>query len=230
MSLADEIVNLVFPHRCIVCKAKSKSFLCDECFSKLDINFPRCRFCSRPVASENSICIDCLKGDRQFSKGFVLFNYRDGISNRIVEFAKFYEQPRVFDILFYFSSIIKDLDVFEGVDFIIPVAMHRKDIKARSYNQSVVLAKTISKITDIKVCFDCVEKIRQTKKQVGLSAKERKRNLKGAFRITKELKCKKVIIVDDVFTTGSTINEIASLFKAKGIETNFFTFAATPQS
>ena len=204
--------------------------MCDKCLSKLNTNFPRCRVCSRPVASGNSICLECLKSDRQFLEGFALFNYKDGISNRIVEFAKFYGQPKVFEILFHFSDTIKNLDIFEGADFIIPVAMHRRDIKARSYNQSVVLAKIIGKITGIKVCFDCIEKIKQTKKQVGLSAKERRKNLKRAFRLTKELKCNKVVIVDDVFTTGSTINEIASLFKVKDIKANFFTFAATPQS
>jgi len=148
----------------------------------------------------------------------------------MIELFKFYGVFGIIDILDYFSETLKKIDFFGVADCFIPVPMHIKAVRKRGYNQALLIAKKLSKITRIPVCFDCVVKVKQTRSQVGLSYSERKKNLKGAFRIFKlKSGVKRAVVVDDVFTTGSTINEIASLLNRHSVESYFFTLASTPQ-
>jgi len=110
------------------------------------------------------------------------------------------------------------------------VPMHRDDIRKRGYNQAVIIAKTLSKITGIKIRYDMLFKIKHTKAQVDLNMNQRIKNLTDVFSAHKIENVKKVVIVDDVFTTGSTINECAKVLNRQGIESNFFTLAATPSN
>ncbi len=148
----------------------------------------------------------------------------------MIELFKFYGVFGMVDVLDYFAETLKGVEFFGLADCLIPVPMHIKALRKRGYNQALLIAKKLSKITKIPVCFDCVVKVKQTKSQVGLTYSERKKNLKGAFRVFKlKSGIKRVVIVDDVFTTGSTINEIASMLKKHSIESCFFTLASTPQ-
>lgn len=171
-----------------------------------------------------------MKEKRYFTKGFSLFNYGDENIPRIIELFKFHGIFGLANILDKFSDVIGEVEFFGSVDYLIPVPMHSKSIRKRGFNQAVSIAKKLSKITGIPVCFDCVIKVRQTKSQVGLRLAERKKNLKDAFDIHKlKNHPKRIVIVDDVFTTGSTVNEIARLLRKHSIESYFFTLASTPQ-
>ncbi len=190
----------------------------------------RCSVCSKPipVAAENLICPLCLSNKRYFAKGFSLFNYNKENIKKIIEFIKFYKKPAVADFLFYFKKQITLLDIFKNCDAVVPVPMHRKDIQKRGFNQTVYIAKAVSKITGIPIRYDVLEKIKQTKKQLGLNHKEREKNLSGAFKIGRSNGINSVVLIDDVFTTGSTINECAKTLKKANIESYFFTIATTP--
>ncbi len=148
----------------------------------------------------------------------------------MIELLKFYGVFGVVDILIYFTETIRKIDFFELADCFVPVPMHIKALRKRGYNQALLIAKKLSKITGIPVCFDCIIKVKKTRSQVGLTYRERKKNLKGAFKVYKlKSGIKNVIIVDDVFTTGSTVNEIASLLNSYSVNSYFFTLASTPQ-
>ena len=101
---------------------------------------------------------------------------------------------------------------------LIPVPMEKKKMKNRGYNQSEELAKELSKILQIPLSLNNLIKIKQTLPQIKLSAKERQENLKNAFSINnpEELKNKKIFLVDDVYTTGSTMEECAKTLKESG--------------
>ncbi len=159
-----------------------------------------------------------------------MFNYEEEQIKKLIEFIKFYDYPQLVKILFEFSEEIKSLSIFSNADFLIPVPMYKKDIRKRGYNQSAIIAKTLSKITKIPVHYDCLNKTKQTKKQVGLNYEKRTKNLSKAFEVNKKCLNKKysVVLVDDVFTTGSTLNECAKTLLKNGIESNFFTLATTP--
>jgi len=222
------LINFVFPNNCIVCSAKSGFYLCDKCLNSIKIyDKKRCSICSRPILS-GDICGVCLSTTRYYSNGYSLFNYKNDTIKKIIEFIKFFNNPKLVNFLFYFRKEILNLAIFDGVECIVPSPMHKDDIRARGYNQSVSISKVLSKITGLPVCYDMILKIKKTKKQVGLNYNGRKRNLSGAFQFCKSYNVKKVLIVDDVFTTGSTINECAKILKSREIESNFFTIAITP--
>ncbi|AEA34540.1 amidophosphoribosyltransferase [Hippea maritima DSM 10411] len=226
--LASNFLQLVFAPRCLVCGAKTPDLICNKCIDSLNCSFNRCKICSRPLASSEAVCPVCLSEKRFFVKGFSLFNYKDEKVAKIIELIKFKGHYRLVDFLYYFKDNIIQSGIFENVDCLVAVPMHKKDIAERGFNQSVFIAKVLSNITQIKVDYSLIEKVKRTKHQVGLSAKERKSNLKGAFRLTKKSPYHKVVVVDDVFTTGSTINEIAKLFLSHRIKSNFFCVSSTP--
>ncbi len=175
------------------------------------------------------LCATCLKEKRIFIKGYSLLNYKDDHVSKIIEWIKFYGVFGLIDILDQFKDEIKRVDFWDKVDCLVPVPMHVKSIRKRGFNQATLIAKKISKIIKKPVCYDCVIKVKQTRSQVGLSMEERKTNLKGAFRVLNLKKdIKTVAIIDDVFTTGSTVNEIASVLSKYSVESYFFTLASTP--
>ena len=166
---------------------------------------------------------------RYFDKGYSLFNYKEESVKKIVEFIKFYDYPQLSKILLHFKEYVASLDIFKDCEFIVPVPMHSKDIKKRGYNQSVFISKVVSKITGIPVNYSMLCKIKLTEKQVGLSYSKRIKNLSGAFVFNRYAKkASRVVLVDDVFTTGSTINECSKVLLKNGIKSNFFTIATTP--
>ena len=195
----------------------------------MSTDFNRCEKCSSPIPSKKGLCATCLKEERIFIKGYSLLNYKDNYVAKIVELIKFYGMFGLIDLLDHFEDEIKRADFWDKVDYLVPVPMHAKSIRKRGFNQAVLIAKKISKIVKKPVCYDCVIKIKQTKSQVGLSIDERKTNLKGAFKalnVKKDMKT--VAIIDDVFTTGSTINEIAKLLSKYSVQSYFFTLSSTP--
>jgi ComF family protein len=112
------------------------------------------------------------------------------------------------------GKLLLEIDI-TAMDAIIPVPLGIKGLRERGFNQSLLLAKVISENAKIPLVMDGLMKIRETHPQVGLSAKERARNLKGAFIAKRDFRGKKLLLVDDVMTTGTTANECAKeLFKA----------------
>ncbi len=229
----DSILSLLFPKHCLFCNRKSDWFLCNECLSSINIyQGNRCIVCSKPIVTTQKpvVCPICLSKKRYFNKGFSLFNYEEESIKKLIEFIKFNDYPQLISILFKFSNEIRFLDIFSGCDFLIPTPMHKRDIRKRGYNQATLIAKTLSKITKIPVCYNCLDKIKQTEKQVGLNYESRTKNLSKAFAVNKKCSNKsyRVVLIDDVFTTGSTINECAKTLLKNYIKSNFFTLATTP--
>ncbi len=220
--------GFILPQRCIICDAESDWLICQKCLSELKpYSGFRCKICSKPLATDNSVCPLCLNPARKYERGFSLFDYSDNRIRLIIEQIKFHGKPSLANFLFNYQDMIKKLDIFENADKLVPVPMYRKDLIERGYNQSVMLAKTLKRITGIPVAYTMLEKRKQTQKQVGLGYVDRIKNLKGAFQAhhAKGVKC--VVLVDDVFTTGSTINECAWELSKYGITSRFFTVATT---
>ncbi|MEW6185536.1 MAG: ComF family protein [Thermodesulfobacteriota bacterium] len=109
---------------------------------------------------------------------------------------------------------------FEAV---IPVPLHRARLRQRGFNQSLLLGKSLGKMHKIRVLSDALQRIRNTVPQVDLGLSERARNVRGAFAVSrpKEIRDKDLILVDDVFTTGATVNECAKVLKRSGARSVF---------
>ena len=219
----DMVIRILYPRRCPVCQiiVTEKGYVCRECKQQLPyIKEPRCKKCGKSLDSEvQEYCFDCTKGHHVFDKGIALWQYTKSMKQSIHRFK--YDNKREYadfyieEILKHYGTWIESLQV----DAIIPVPLHRSKQRSRGFNQAELLAKGIGKALQIPVEAKVVERYRKTKVQNVLNDTERKNNVKKAFKIAGNVvKLKKVLLVDDIYTTGSTIDAIAEVLKEVGVE------------
>lgn len=227
--LLHHIINAVFPKRCYSCKTiiSHASSLCPKCFKDLShITKPYCNICGAPFEFEdedfqtgkNRTCGKCIKTPPHFDKAKAVYIYNDMSKNLILPF-KHGDKTQIAHFL------AKQLDStgktsFKNADLIIPVPLHKDRFKKRKYNQAGILASNLSKISKIPVNHFILERIKATKSQGHLTTKQRLKNITGAFKVNPKLKHlikdKNIILIDDVITTSSTINECAKVLKKSG--------------
>lgn len=207
--------------KCLFCGEElfkdSKYCICDDCLSKLPfISGKVCKHCGEPIESLAEYCMQCKSHiDRGFDKARAVFLYKDQIKKAIQDF-KFYNKRYLGEYLSYF---LLDLYVKENLNcnLVIPAPISQKGMKVRGYNQTDLLCKAF---VDFGLPFDntCIVKHLETAHQVGLGYKERQTNLIGAFKVVNKsaVKGKKILLVDDIFTTGATASEISSTLKKAG--------------
>lgn len=220
-SFLKSFLDILFPPLCFNCEKKTeKEVLCLECETK--INFlapPLCRFCSRPQEKENSICSSCRKKIFPYSRLIAIAKYNWPLKN-LIHHLKYRHCQFIAD---YLGKIMIKHLLTIGFSppydcCIIPVPQHRLRRKIRGYNQSLLLAERVANYFKIPLRDDIIIIKEYRNSQTKLSFKKRQSNLKGIFAINSPLKEKRVILVDDIFTTGSTIYECARTIKLSGAE------------
>ncbi|MBR5154725.1 MAG: ComF family protein [Alphaproteobacteria bacterium] len=224
--LFKKIIDIILPPRCLICGKviNSDNSLCGECFSNIKfITNPYCCKCGTPLSckidDEKMLCVSCLnpkiKKLFRMSRSAVVY---DDFSKKLVLDFKFLNHLENKKLLVNWL-IMAGRDIFdEGVDLIVPVPLHFSRILQRRYNQSAILAKEVAFRKNIKVSFDALSRIRKTAPQVMCAGKERKKNVKGAFKVNdiEAIKGKRIVIIDDVYTTGSTLKECAKVLLKAG--------------
>ncbi len=216
-------LDLLFPPACSCCKKQiedSSTPLCIDCFEKLKfIQKPYCLCCGRvfPGDGENHLCGICLQSSWFFDKTRSLFAYEEAIALLIsdLKYAGKSTGLETFQWLSKQSTILDDLNT---PDIILPVPLHPKRLRKRGFNQALILAKTIFPGEKKKIKYDVLIRKNNTPSQAGLSGKERRNNLKNVFTVKRPSMVaeRTVLIIDDVFTTGSTTNECAKALKKAG--------------
>ena len=213
-------LDLLFPEkcRCLSCGSEvNGSYLCRDCEAKISYNNggDRCERCSRPLIAEESYCPSCGGGMRiYFERAVARFVYEGELTKMIHRF-KFRRQAYFQN--YFAEELKKSLKDLPKADSIVPVPMHKLREKERGYNQCNLLASELSRISGIAVTA-VLRKIVNTREQVGLTGEERRNNVRGSFRIEDKsaIKGKTVLVLDDVMTTNSTVNECARLLKLAG--------------
>lgn len=213
------IQNCLFPPTCLLCgQAGVGNFhLCDDCFQCLIQNQPACPRCALPLPHTSSeLCGQCLKSPPPFDRTFALFRYEEPVRNLIhcFKFRSGYAYGKLLGTLL--AQGLQENE--ERPELILPIPLHRNRYSSRGYNQSLEIARVLSKTLSIPVDYQSLRRVLDTKPQLGLRAKDRRRNLKKAFALTRELSAKHVAILDDVITTGSTVSEVAKLIRKAGVE------------
>jgi len=211
-------------------KAPWLKTLCQCCEEKLNFIFETknlCSICALPLVSEKAcFCAECISSPKYFDLVKSPFSYQSPVSELIQNFkfhkdlgaGKFLSQ---FLINFLNKNINKDcLDLPE---LIIPVPLHLKKLRKRGFNQSILIAKWVGQALKIPVNYKIIKRHKLTPAQVNLSREERLENLKNAFELVNKNKIKllnirHVALIDDVMTTGTTVNEISKILKQAGIE------------
>lgn len=232
MNIINFFLDLLFPRKCIVCDnvfefSEHEKYLCDDCKDLFEIiKSRRCEKCSRPIVSGN-LCSVCNSQASLFDLNYSFFEY-DGIIPEMIYKFKFRNHPVVGVGLGKIMAESPDLNLMNNnFDFIIPVPIHKLRRKKRGFNQAEILAHEISKKISVPTRTDILKRIKNTKAQWSLNAHERENNLKDAFT-SKKINNKNLILIDDIFTTGSTINKCSEVLKNAGAKYVLsFTFAIT---
>ena len=221
MSLIKDIINFILPPRCMMCGKvlDVDKGLCDDCISQIEfLNQAICYRCGHPLLdidkkdSKKLICGNCLKFKKNMPFRMLRSAYvYDDFSKKLILDFKFYDKTDLASLLAKMLYVAGQDILAEGVDVIIPVPLHYTRLLKRRYNQSSLLAKELGKLTKIKVDYKTLVKRRITKAQVDCDGKERLTNVKNAFYVKDidKIKGKRVLLIDDVLTTGSTLNECA---------------------
>ena len=222
--LWQKIIDIFLPPYCLKCHKilTATDSLCPECFHKIQfISAPYCPHCGVPLSSERKqglLCAGCSQEKEPLFRMNRAGIYYDKESRPLILDFKFRDKTENAPLLAKWM-VLGGRDIFQaGVDVIIPIPLHYTRMIKRRYNQSVLLAKELTKITGIANDFQSVIRHRKTKPQVDFSGKERIYNVKNAFcvKYPQNLQNKRVLLIDDVMTTGSTLRECAKVIKAAG--------------
>jgi ComF family protein len=243
-SYVRALLNGLFPARCIVCQGAveqeevrhgkaghdkagfQSSDICAGCLDEMPLNKHCCPRCAVPLASEYSngdhpngvICGRCIKQPPAFDYSYSLFRYEGTIVSLIhqLKFSQKIGHARSLGALLAEGSA--EYVSKNGLpDGLLPVPLHRRRLRQRGFNQSSELAHLLASRWSVPIMLDEVERGRKTESQTGLDAKQRKKNIRGAFTLASEITFDHVLIIDDVVTTGSTVNELARLLKKAGV-------------
>jgi ComF family protein len=226
-SLRELLLNLLFPRRCPVCDhpvAPFDSLVCTSCKQTFTyIKQPYCLKCGKPLArEEQEYCHDCTTHRHLFDRGLALFEYKS-VSDSIYRFKYKGRQEYA---AYYASCMTKKLQDFITncqADALIPVPIHKSRRYQRGYNQAEALARELSGLTGIPVVTDLIIRSHKTAPMKDLSASERQNNLKRAFKICRnDVKLSTIIIIDDIYTTGSTIDAMSLELKKAGVKRIYF--------
>lgn len=237
MSLFTRFIDLVYPPRCPLCRTFLRDervringkdlLLCHPCSRAfVPIASPLCPLCGRPFSSgagEDRVCEDCLRKRPFFDKARGPFLYEGPVMALIQQF-KYNGKSHLAGILgpLLASFATTWLQSLES-PLIVPVPLHPKRLRERGFNQSLLLAGHVKEALSADLDALSLRRTRPTRPQTGLKSAERRRNLRGAFGVVekKAVKGRRVILVDDVSTTGTTLNECARVLKRAGADRVF---------
>lgn len=204
MNFLDCVLNLIFPPVCGICLKTSKRYICEDCMELIKFK------------SLNKIDV---YNDKNFKKHLYILKYEGIIRQRILDY-KFKEKSylhRSFSEMILNSK--KNIEFIKEYDVLIPVPIHKDRMKIREYNQSELIAKDlVHGIKDIKLENSVIIKNKNIVAQSSLNRKQRENNIKDVYQIKNIEKIinKKVLLLDDIYTTGSTVNECSKVLKEAG--------------
>lgn len=237
-----DFLNFLFPEKniCFICEDYGRDIvenLCSICKERfVFIKEASCSICGRKLKeSRNELkhlrkCKECIRYPHYFKKSVSPLSYEGDIRHAIHDFKYNNKQHmyKLFVKLMVKSILENDL---EQVDLVVPVPLYIDREKIRGFNQANLLAKSISKELNIKLDNTSLIRKKHTKAQNQLDRNERIKNIKEVFKIIQKenIKQKKILLIDDILTTGSTIDECSRLLLKNGAETVFAsTIAVTP--
>jgi ComF family protein len=216
---------------CVLCKNLGRFCVCSECENKFSTLYKRCLSCATKLPDNTnhslSFCGACLSHAPCFSRAYALYDYKK--CDDLIKLFKFQHQLCVGRYFAYklYNSYLEITRLNGEYDAIIPLPLSRKRAKNRGYNQSIELLSVIKKYTNVKIDTQSVKRIKHTKPLSQLKIRERQIEIKGAFSV-ENLSYQKVLLIDDVMSSTSSMNELAkTLLKAGVVECDVLVVART---
>ncbi len=231
--LFETAITFLFPAQCKVCEKniglESIPYLCNGCWDSLEIVTPPwCEICG--IQNVDGVCDVCATAPPRYGKLRTVAFY-DAILQRIIHLYKFEKRRSLAKHLsdMMVNHIPNDCNLKE-YDYILPIPIHKNRLRERGFNQSTLIAQGISNEIGIDICTDAIVRSRNTSPQSSLTRDARQTNVVGAFGIKNRnlIRGKRILILDDVFTTGATVNEAVNmLWNEDPIEIDVLTLART---
>ena len=227
-----EVLHVLYPKRCPICDRILGSWVrlgeypvCDDCRKKIIyVTEPVCKKCGKPISNERGeFCHDCRRHSHAFIQGKGLWVYKGAVKTSIYRLK--YGNRREYGIAYGQALVEQYGDWIQrnGIQAIIPIPLHKKRKRQRGYNQAEIIAREIGRQMDIPVFTKLLIRCVHTRPQKELNDKERKNNLKKAFKMTENnVQLRQILLVDDIYTTGSTIDGAAGALLEAGVERIYF--------
>lgn len=208
------LADLFYPERCVGCERRASDVLCRTCFDALPrVGSPVCGRCGLPTAFATFVCEECKNVDFGFQSARAPLKY-DGVGKQVVHALKYRGYKRVVGRLA--APLMLQVVGEDHFDAVVPVPLHSSRLRKRGFNQAELLARGVAEKMKATVS-DTLEVVRSTRDQVELSAAQRRANVAGAYTATKPLRGK-ILLIDDVFTTGATLSACAGTMVRAGAE------------
>lgn len=220
-------LHILFPTSCTTCSRTLRGdaipFVCDQCWHSIrPLQGPACPRCARPFPSPHALihspthlCGDCRRKKPAFTRAWSLYPYASPLREAIALF-KYHKRYALAGALG--ELLTKALPHEIEVDLIMPVPLHPARLRTREFNQSLLLAQALSDRLETPLSYTNLVRVRDTIAQISLPRSARLANLRGAFalRMPKALRANRVLLVDDVYTTGTTLHECAKVLRRAG--------------
>jgi ComF family protein len=202
-------MRVLFGGSCFLCRGRADDLICADCDADLPrLDFPLCPRCAL-ASPGGAVCGRCLSSAPHYDATRAALAY-EFPADALVHSLKFRGELALAPLL---ASLLADRTRADPVDHVVPVPLSAKRLRERGYNQSVEIARHLRKdALDLSLC----ERLRDVRPQIELPYDERQSNVRGAFRCTRALVGARIAVVDDVMTTGATLNELARTLKAAG--------------
>lgn len=213
-------LDLLYPPRCPVCHSLAPvgKDICPECAERLPyVREPRCRKCGKPVTDVMIFCEDCMEFPHDFDQGTAAFLYDDCMRETIRHFK--YKGRKEYGAVLgrlLYEYARPDLALWNA-EAVVPVPLHREKLRQRGYNQAAVTAEAFARFASLPCFPDALVRTGRTAAMKNLAAGERRRNLRDAFSVSPDFRTpERILVVDDIYTTGSTADACAAALKGAG--------------
>lgn len=223
LNLTESFIELLYPRRCVMCDEVlpyGGAAVCGRHGKLPYVKPPCCMRCGKEVESEETeYCLDCERHVRSFDRGFPVFNYEEPVKSSVLA-IKYHNKQEYCD--FYGAQMAEKVRPYVkryGIDGVAYVPVHRKKLRARGFNQAYVLAKRVAEALELPVMKDALIRKNYTAPQKELDNVQRANNIKESMAVGRIYpECRNVLLVDDIFTTGVTIDVCAGLLREAGAQ------------
>lgn len=205
LKIQEKILNLIYPQTCGICGKINENSLCKKCEIKLN------------KQAENRIIKEGTEiEDKYFNELMYIFRYEGQIRKLIIDY-KFNDKAYLYKM--FVNFLLKNKKIFENIknyDTIIPVPISKKRKNERGYNQSLLISRNIAEKTNLELMNNCLIKNKNIIEQSKLNKEDRLQNIQGVYDLKnkKLLENRKILLIDDIYTTGSTANECSKTLRA----------------
>ncbi|HNR03628.1 MAG TPA: ComF family protein [Bacillota bacterium] len=226
------LLDLLYPPKpkCSICGRAGRLAVCNACMASLDyLQGITCLHCGKQLNEQydDCTCPDCKTGIFYYERAYSCFEY-GGMGKKLIHKLKYEGMVQLANVI---AGLMAERLENERlvIDAIVPVPIHKKKLEARGFNQSQIIARELGERLH-KPVMGCLERMVETKEQYNLDRNQRFLNIRGAFSVKLSYnigKYKNILLVDDIYTTGSTVNECSKLLKDAGAAKVYVITAAT---